>query len=81
MQFYHAKPQRRQEGVCCLIPLTNPFSKKTPSALFQADATTELEITPAMVDAGVSRLWELLQAQVGLSYVATEVYSVMKAKS
>lgn len=37
--------------------------------------------TPAMIDAGVSRLWALLQAQVGLSYVAEEVYAAMRAKS
>ena len=47
----------------------------------QAGAFAELNVTPAMVMAGADRLWELLQAQVGLSYVAEEVFRAMTAKS
>jgi hypothetical protein len=36
-----------------------------------------VEVTPEMVEAGVSRLQELLEARVGLSYLVAEVFSVM----
>jgi hypothetical protein len=39
----------------------------------------EIEITPQMVEAGVERLCELLQAGTGSAFVVSEVYQAMKA--
>lgn len=36
-----------------------------------------IEITPAMIEAGANRLWELGQAGAGLSCTAEEVFRAM----
>ena len=35
-------------------------------------------LTPEMIAAGADRLWELLEAGVGLSYAAEQVFLVMR---
>jgi hypothetical protein len=44
----------------------------------QAGALEEVEITPEMIAAGADRLSELLEAGVGLSYAAEQVFSAMQ---
>ena len=40
-------------------------------------ALSVVDVMPEMVEAGVARLQELLEAQVGLSYLVAEVFSEM----
>ena len=53
--------------------MNNDFSGLIHRATI-ATAQKELELTPAMVDAGTERLLELLEAGAGSGYVAKEVF-------
>jgi hypothetical protein len=44
----------------------------------QAGASAEIDITPSMAEVGRNRLWELLEAGTGSTYVVSEVYLAME---
>ena len=64
-----------------MVDKANPESY-LPRALEGAGAPgTEIEITPEMIEAGVNRLADLLEAGSDLSYAAVQVFVAMRQSS